>query len=378
MPPRKPKKLGRAAFGSVKSEGTPTTPSFSVRWQEGGKQRRKRGFGTRTEATAFLARVSVAMGDGTLDLCRKGQTTLASVAEEWLTAHSAVKLRSHQFNVDRWKRLIAFFGPTLSIGDIGARRIMELRAHLHTKEGLAPASVNRYLALLRTILNHAVTAGYLEASPVRRFPRGGYLLAEGGTKMVAPLANLREAADLLQEIRNVAPQWFAIVAFLLHTGARRGEAAGLYWQDVDTARRLVTIRRSYELPPKSGKARTVPLTTEVCAILEEHRRQHPALSGAHVFLNPATGRPLTKWGWDLNAIVRKACDAAGVAPIRVHDLRHAHAGLWLMAGGSIADVQRNLGHSSPLLTVNVYGHLGEDHRIAESDKRLSINLKRPR
>jgi hypothetical protein len=53
---------------------------------------------------------------------------------------------------------------------------------------LAPATVNRYLALLRTILNYAVTAGYLQASPVRRFPRGAYLLPEPHEQKSPPVA----------------------------------------------------------------------------------------------------------------------------------------------------------------------------------------------
>ena len=52
----------------------------------------------------------------------------------------------------------------------------------------------------------------------------------------------------------------------------------------------------------------------------------------------------------------------------------AHASLWLMAGGSLADVQRNLGHSTPVLTSETYGHIGEDHRVRESDARLGLGL----
>jgi integrase len=40
-------------------------------------------------------------------------------------------------------------------------------------------------------------------------------------------------------------------------------------------------------------------------------------------------------------------------------LRHAHASLWLMAGGSLANVQRNLGHSTPVLTSETYRHIAE-------------------
>jgi hypothetical protein len=44
-----------------------------------------------------------------------------------------------------------------------------------------------------------------------------------------------------------------------------------------------------------------------------------------------------------------------------------------MAGGSIYDASKNLGHASVAFTAAVYGHLSGDHRVAESD-RLSFKL----
>jgi len=94
-------RAGRRDFGTIKADGTPSAPSFSVRWYEEGKQRRKRGLRSRTEAEAFLARVRTALTDGVLEAHRKSQVTLAVVADEWLRNHSAVKLRSHADNVER-------------------------------------------------------------------------------------------------------------------------------------------------------------------------------------------------------------------------------------------------------------------------------------
>src|SRR4051794_2085827 len=60
-PAKRPRRrAGRRDFGTIKNGGTPTAPSFSVRWYEGGRMRRKRGFTTRTDAAAHLARVRVA------------------------------------------------------------------------------------------------------------------------------------------------------------------------------------------------------------------------------------------------------------------------------------------------------------------------------
>lgn len=58
------RRTGRRDFGSIKADGTPAAPVFSVRWLEGKVQRRKRGFATRGEAAAFLARKRVELLNG--------------------------------------------------------------------------------------------------------------------------------------------------------------------------------------------------------------------------------------------------------------------------------------------------------------------------
>lgn len=49
--------------------------------------------------------------------------------------------------------------------------------------------------------------------------------------------------------------------------------------------------------------------------------------------------------------------------IRLHDLQHAHALLWLMAGGSIAEVQRKPWALDAGVDDETYGHIAEDHRV---------------
>ena len=358
----------RRDFGVILPEGP---GRFSVRWRDGGKQRRARGFHSRTEAEDHLARIRTARSDGVLEAHRRSDVTIATVGAEWLKNHSAVKLRSHGHNEERWKRLAEFFGKTATLKQVNPSRIMELRERLRA-EGLGPATVNRYLALLRSILNHAVTAGYLQVSPVRRFARGAFLLPEPRPMLAPPLASNAEASRLLLALRSKSPEWYGLFAFLLLTGARRGEGCGLKWEDVDMARRVVTIRRSYDAVPKSGRARTVAMTTELARILTDHRARDP-WAGDWVFPNPLTGKMMSP-DVRIGPVLDEACKGAGLSRLKVHALRHAHASLWLMAGGSLADVQENLGHSTPVLTRAVYGHLGEEHRVREADLRLAIDL----
>jgi integrase len=59
--------------------------------------------------------------------------------------------------------------------------------------------------------------------------------------------------------------------------------------------------------------------------------------------------------------------AAGVAPLRVHDLRHTCASLAIAAGADVKVLQRMLGHASAALTLDRYGHLmpGQERSVAD-------------
>lgn len=59
----------------------------------------------------------------------------------------------------------------------------------------------------------------------------------------------------------------------------------------------------------------------------------------------------------LRGRVLQACEAAGVEPIRTHDLRHTAAALMLSVEPDRQLVMRQLGHSSIAVTVDRYGHL---------------------
>jgi integrase len=67
-------------------------------------------------------------------------------------------------------------------------------------------------------------------------------------------------------------------------------------------------------------------------------------------------------------VLHTALARVGLRRIRLHDLRHVYGSHFVMAGGSIYDLQRNLGHHSVAFTAQVYGHLSQDHRVKESDR----------
>jgi len=64
---------------------------------------------------------------------------------------------------------------------------------------------------------------------------------------------------------------------------------------------------------------------------------------------------------DKNNLIKRKFDLAlkkaGIERIRFHDLRHTYASLMFEQGENIKYIQTQLGHYSPMVTLNVYAHL---------------------
>jgi integrase len=65
----------------------------------------------------------------------------------------------------------------------------------------------------------------------------------------------------------------------------------------------------------------------------------------------------------------RATAAAGLAGVRVHDLRHTAISLWIDAGANAKDVSVRAGHTSAAFTLDRYGH-----RFSNADEALARRL----
>ena len=130
------------------------------------------------------------------------------------------------------------------------------------------------------------------------------------------------------------------------TGLRMGEPLALRWRDVDFAGSSVRVRASYSAghltTPKSGKVRAVPLAPDVASALAAARpsrklgrRRRPGVRrGDGLYLD----------GSALRRRYKAALDAAGLRPLRFHDLRHTF-GTRMIAKADIRRVQEWMGHA---------------------------------
>ena len=178
---------------------------------------------------------------------------------------------------------------------------------------------------------------------------------------------------------------FEVMAF---TGLRRGEACGLRWADVDLERGVIVVRsqlvdvggRAVEGKPKtrSGEDRRVDIGQRTIGALLAHRLNQDAeraawgrgyRDGDRVFARE-DGSDLVPG--EVTKVFTRLRTAAGLRPVRLHDLRHGAASLMLAGGVDIAVVSKRLGHSSIRVTADTYHHLleGAGRKAADAAESL--------
>lgn len=155
----------------------------------------------------------------------------------------------------------------------------------------------------------------------------------------------------------------AIVSVLCDAGIRRSELAGLRLGDVDRQMRLLYIKR------KGRKWQQVPISYEGFKPLHEYiTRYRPVLAtlgpgiGSKrddpVFLD-RYGKPVTSGG--VGALFSRLRERSGIIdkPVRSHQGRRYMATTQLSEGRNPLDVQRQMGHTSLLMTNRYYSQTVE-------------------
>jgi integrase len=152
-------------------------------------------------------------------------------------------------------------------------------------------------------------------------------------------------------------------------GFRRGEVCGLRWIDLDldegvatVAEQLVQVGWDVEAgDPKSDAGnRDVALDTGSVKVLRLHRTQQikDRLKWGSAWVD--SGRVFTKEdGRDLHPasvtdMFNDLVEAAGLPPVRFHDLRHGAATIAKTAGTDTKIISEMLGHSSRKITDDTY------------------------
>jgi integrase len=265
---------------------------------------------------------------------------------------------------------------------------------------IASGTVNRIRAVLHSALNEARRRGMIAQNPAwrLRLPTGARPHAvvwdahreavwrQTGYRPAVAVWDLRHVARFLEAVRHdpLFGLWWLVA---LH-GPRRGEVAGLCWEDIDLAAGELTIREQvmvvdgveYLGPPKSAAGvRTLVLDGTTVAILWEQWRveyQRPGRPPSGRVFRHRDGRPVRP-DW-LTRRFAALVKERGLPPVRLHDLRHGAASLAAAAGVDLKVIQHDIGHSSAITTADTYISVFRQLRASAAQASAELLLSEAR
>jgi integrase len=305
----------------------------------------------------------------------------AEWADTWLAGLTAKEntRRNYGWTIDYAK---ATFGKRnvrdLEPGDI--RRFLDTIREARHRDGdderpardVSPATLAKHLRQLGACLQAAVAEGYATENPVRRLHKTARPKV---AKSRPAYYTDDELARLWPELAE-RPVMLALCKLAVGTGMRFGELAALRWSDVDLLNRELHVSRTFvdglgEQPTKSNEPRTVDLTPPAAAVLEAWYRE----SGDDgLVFEREQGGHLTP-GYVTPQVLYPALERAGIPRVGergrkrdFHSFRHTFARKALEGGAEIVWVQRQLGHSSIVLTVDTYGHWARAAEKSQAEK----------
>ena len=269
--------------------------------------------------------------------------------------------RTHGDDVAKLRWLDTYFGH-LMLDEISADVISKVRSDLLAgkgpKAGKSHGNVNKYLALIRSLLRKAEREWeWLDRTPLVKLnttSSGGESFRWLTRADAQSILGALEAKKLFHTAE--------MMRFTLATGLRESNVTGLTWNRVDLSRRLAWVDASAS---KSGRAISVPLNEDALVVLRQRRFKH----ATHVF--SFHGKPIQRAN---TRAWKKVLKGLGLRPkrgwhpenFRWHDLRHTWASWHVMAGTPLEMLQR-LGGWASLDMVLRYAHLAPGHIAPYAD-----------
>lgn len=287
----------------------------------------------KTQAKALYGRLKGEQREGKL-FDKQKPMPFKELADDY---HAIVEARRRRRGDDRarlsrWK---AAFGDQ-DANTITTRQIERVLAELQG-EDRQPATVLRYLTVLKAVFNRGKRLGLLRENPAA-------LVQSPKTNNV--LVRYLTATQETQLLASLPARFHPIVSTALHTGLRQGELLRLTWADVDWTVGVLTIHET-----KSGERRRVPMNSTMQTLLTGMKGTGTPAPTDLVF--PHDHRYLRR-------VFAKAVTQSGLTPFRFHDLRHTFASRLAMNGANDRTLMALGGWKSPRM-LDRYAHLSPAH-----------------
>ena len=330
---------------------------YYARYRTKDRQQVGQTFTTLEEAEAFLIEQKHRVHRGTHIDKAKQKTSWSTVAEAWMKAkemkgRKARTLKGYQHILDSW----CAPWDDYAIGSIEFGDVQALIESV-TEKGRSPHTVRNVFNVVRGVLGYAVRAGYLHQNVA-------LLVTEDLPALTHHEPHFLTAHEVELLARQFNDKGALIVRLAAWSGLRAGEIAGLRVKHINQVRSKITVAETVivlknELradTPKSTKSnRVVPVGKNLTKMLADWIKDN-GLTDPEDYLFAGDDDFFDYGRWYAKQFVPAAA-AAGLAPLRFHDLRHTYASLMHAKWRSMLEVSRWMGHSTYRLTADTYSHV---------------------
>ena len=342
-------------------------------WDARSKSRIFKTFKNQAEAKSWRGDSATALRKGTMSAPSK--TTIREAGEALIEGMRSGAVRTSKGTIYKPSATRSYEAALRDriYPELGALRVSEVQRRdvQRLADGCSPSkgasTIRNALMPLRVIYRRALEDGDVAVNPTTnlRLPA-----VEGKRdRIVSPAEAKKLLAALAEKDR---PLW----ATALYAGLRRGEIMGLRIEDVNLAKGVIRVERSYD--PKAyeftdPKSRAGKRSVPIASVLRDYLIEHKLRTGRNegLFFGRTAETP-----FDDSSLAARAATAwknAELEGITLHEARHTYASLMIAAGVNAKSLQTYMGHSSVTVTYDRYGHLmpgNEDEAAALLDAYL--------
>lgn len=298
----------------------------------------------RAAATTLNADIANGTNPAELKRVRRAEMTFGDLFDQYYKNHAVPHKKTADEDKQKFEKYLSSNKGGINLASRQLSQIAKADiGQLFTKISKShKVTANRVLALVSSIFGKAIEWGiWNQINPCHGIRKHSEVSRD---RFLHP-DELPKFFEHLLAYPNVTVRDYILMSLL--TGARRGNVLAMRWDQLNLG------RAEWRIPDtKNGTPQSVPLVPDAVAVLEA--RKNSAACAQSPFVFPGSGETghlvEPKKAWKI------ILDKAGIADLRLHDLRRTMGSWQAGTGANLSVIGRSLNHKSTQTTA-IYARL---------------------
>ncbi len=290
--------------------------------------------------------------------------SLTEAIEIFYTSMDGIRaVKTVRFYRDRLPSLIAHFGEDYPANQV---RLDQLRCWRSTlannptryakchyrppvERKLSVYTLHQYIRSAKRLFRWLYMEALIDTNPAARLELPPLPKGPGQVKSIPE----KDVLKLLETAEH--PRDRAIILLLCDSAARVGGIAALTLDDIDLDQKLAIVHEKGQ--GGARKYRPIFFCAETAQALTQWLAERKARPGVEALFTNKNGKPLSEWG--IREVLRRLAARTGVKRYNPHAFRHGAIRAMLNDGLSLPAASQIAGHSSVVVTGDIYGRVSE-------------------